>query len=383
MIFTLQALNAEKGDSLILSWGPPDKIRHILIDGGPATVFNNSLEPRLEELRAGHKLSSGQALPFEICMVSHIDDDHINGILDLFDTMEAARPAVPYRIKTLWHNSFDEILGNGPNELKSRLAAFEAELPDLPPELDHSSAIVASVGQGRKLRAAAESLRILINGRFSGLVMAKKGMPPITFPGGLKLHIIGPNEARLKDLLTAWDKDVKKNPSTAAVAAFVDNSVANLSSIVVVAEFEGNTILLTGDARGDDILAGLETAGFLTDKHTGTVHFDVLKMPHHGSDRNMTEDFLRRITADHYIFSANGEHDNPDKPTIEMLGRARPGQSFLLHFTNEDMVNKKNKRDIGAELKAALAAHNMSQKAIFRQPNELGVSIHLIDELPF
>jgi hypothetical protein len=382
MIFTLQALNAEKGDSLILSWGPPNNIRHILIDGGPNTVFNNSLEPRLQELRAGHKLSGGQSLPFEICMVSHIDDDHINGILDLFDAMEKAHPAVPYRIKTLWHNSFDEILGNGSSELKSRLASFESELSNLPPELDHSVAIVASVGQGRKLRAAAEARRILLNGRFRGLVMAKKGMLPVTFPGGLKLHIIGPNEARLNELLTIWDKDVKKNPSTAAVAAFVDKSVANLSSIVVVAEFEGNTMLLTGDARGDDILAGLESAGFLTDQHTGTVHFDVLKMPHHGSDRNITEDFLHRVTADHYIFSANGEHDNPDKPTIDMLGRARPGESFLLHFTNETMFNKK-KRDIGAELKAALADHNLTHNAIFRQPGELGVSVHLIDEMPF
>lgn len=383
MIFTLQALNAEKGDSLILSWGPLDKIRHILIDGGPNTVFNNSLEPRLEQLRSGHKLGSGQALPLEICMVSHIDDDHINGILELFDAMEDAHPAVPYRIKTLWHNSFDEILGNGSSELKSRLASFESELSNLPPELDHSTAIVASVGQGRKLRAAAEARRILINGRFRGLVMAKKGMPPVTFPGGLKLHIIGPNEARLNQLLNIWDKDVKKNPSTAAVAAFVDSSVANLSSIVVVAEFEGNTILLTGDARGDDILAGLENAGFLPNKDTGTVHFDVLKMPHHGSDRNMTEDFLHRITADHYIFSANGEHDNPDKPTIEMLGRARAGQSFLLHFTNEKMVNPKGGHDVGADLKAALNAHNMSQKAIFRQPGELGVTVDLFDPMPF
>ena len=36
------------------------------------------------------------------------------------------------------------------------------------------------------------------------------------------------------------------------------------------------------------------------------MHVDVLKMPHHGSDRNMDRAFLERITADHYVFSGNG-----------------------------------------------------------------------------
>lgn len=381
MIFSLEALNAAKGDSLIVTWGPPDKVRHIVIDGGPEGVWKNALQPRLLQLREGHKLDNSTPLPLEICMVSHIDDDHINGVLDLLDTIDRSLPSPLFKVKTLWHNSFDEIVGNGPAELKSRLASFANEVASLPPELEHSGAIVASVGQGRKLRAAAESLGILINGGFAGLVMSKKERVTVTFPGNLSLHIVSPSEARLKDLLVAWDRDVKKNPSTANVAAFVDASVANLSSIVVVAEFEGRSMLLTGDARGDDILAGLESAGFIDDKHKGTCHFDVLKMPHHGSDRNMTEDFLHRITANHYIFSANGEHDNPDKPTVEMLVRARSGNSFFLHFTNEEMVNPKNQRNVGVELREALKHHNLMQKTIFRQPDQLGVRVDLLDRL--
>ena len=63
-----------------------------------------------------------------------------------------------------------------------------------------------------------------------------------------------------------------------------------------IAEAGGKRILLTGDARGDKIIQGLELVGAL--EPNGTMHVDVLKMPHHGSDRNMETSFLRRITAE-------------------------------------------------------------------------------------
>ena len=80
-------------------------------------------------------------------------------------------------------------------------------------------------------------------------------------------------------------------------------------------------MLLTGDARGDKILEGLELVGLL--KQGGTLHVDVLKVPHHGSANNLEPDFFERITADHYVFSGDGEHGNPERESLEMLLRAR------------------------------------------------------------
>jgi hypothetical protein len=383
MIFSLDALNAQKGDSLVLSWGAPDKLRHIVIDGGPNGVWKSSLEPRLMQLRDGHKLESDEPLPLDMVMISHIDDDHINGVLDFFQSIRKSLPSPLYKIKTLWHNSFDDILGNGSQEMKSRLASFAAQAPKMPAHMEHSVAVVASVGQGRLLRTAANELKILLNGGFVGLVMAKKGRVTVNQLGGLKFHIIGPAQARLEALAVEWEKDVKKNPSPANVAAFVDNSVANLSSIVVVAECGGKTMLLTGDARGDDILEGLTNAGFTDNAKTGQCHFNLLKMPHHGSDRNMTDDFLRRITADHYVFSANGEHNNPDKATIDMLGAARKSGAFKIHFTNDDMIEPKSGANVGQQVKAALKQHKLARKAVFRKKDKLGVRIDLLDALPY
>jgi hypothetical protein len=60
---------------------------------------------------------------------------------------------------------------------------------------------------------------------------------------------------------------------------------------------------------------------------------DILKAPHHGSDRNIDADFLRRITADHYVFSGNGEHGNPERETLRMLLDTAGSRKFTLHLT--------------------------------------------------
>jgi hypothetical protein len=391
MTFSLEALQAQKGDSLVLSWGKSaTEIRHLVIDGGPNGVWESSLAKRLAQLRKSHAVPTGESLPLEMVMVSHIDDDHINGVLGLFTALEDAQPEAPYRVGTLWHNSFDDIIGNGPMELKSRLASLTSNMAagrvasssfGQGEQARHSAAILASVGQGRQLRAKALGLRIIMNAGFKGLVMTQDKRVTFSLVDDLKFHIISPSLKRLAALSAEWEKDVAKHPSEAQVAAFVDASIANLSSIVVVAEFGGKTMLLTGDARGDDILAGLTIAGFIDNAKKGKAHFDVLKMPHHGSNRNMTLDFLNRITADHYVISANGENSNPDAETVEWIAQARQGESYRLHLTNEKMIDPVTKLDVGKAVKKVLATHGIESQADFRADTALGVRVDLFDIL--
>jgi hypothetical protein len=51
MPFALEALEAKKGDSLLLHYGKDANPKLIDIDGGPAGVFNGSLKPRLEAIK--------------------------------------------------------------------------------------------------------------------------------------------------------------------------------------------------------------------------------------------------------------------------------------------------------------------------------------------
>jgi beta-lactamase superfamily II metal-dependent hydrolase len=102
--------------------------------------------------------------------------------------------------------------------------------------------------------------------------------------------------------------------------ANADLSVPNLSSIMFLAKADGRTMLMTGDGRSDQILEGLARAGLLDG--AGRLNLDVLKLPHHGSDRNITKTFFSKVTADTYIASANGKHGNPDLATLIWLVEA-------------------------------------------------------------
>ncbi|MEO8661456.1 MAG: hypothetical protein ABI693_23505 [Bryobacteraceae bacterium] len=385
MIFSLEALQAGTGDCLILHYGDPDTPRFIVIDGGPTGIYNRSLKSRLQQLHDKFTTAETDQLKLEMVMVSHIDDDHIHGILDWMEEVGAGE-AVPCNIATLWYNSFDDMLGDTSSALTTRVAS-------LPDDVGISSAtthvLAASVGQGRELRAQAAARGILLNGGFKGdsggpgLVMVPASGPPfVTRPGGLKLRVIGPNRKHLDDLLKSWKKDVAAHPDPVVVASFVDKGVPNLSSIVAIAEFQGKRILLTGDARGDFIRDGLNAAGLLD--ADDRAHFDIIKMPHHGSNRNMELGWLQKITADHYVISANGQFGNPDEETIAWICQARGDDPYTIHLTNEDMVDTKAGVDVGARVKAALAAHPGANRVVnFRKPDEGSVKANVLDEVAY
>jgi hypothetical protein len=347
MLFTLEALEAKEGDSLLLHWGDPDAPRLILIDGGPRGVYNKTLKPRLLELREAQD-DPDEQLRIEILMVSHIDADHIAGILDLTNAMirDLERNRTPLcRILTLWHNSFDDLVAGEGADLLSAVGASVAaasaggaSLPGI--HLSHQSELVlAGVGQGRSLRQNAERLALNLNSPFAELVQAPaQGRSEVELSDGLKLTVLGPDKPQIDELREKWKKDLPeilaKEKKEAEAAAYLDSSAANLSSISVLAEAADKKMLLTGDARGDCLLEWLEAAGFLTDDPDSQFEVDLLKMPHHGSIHNVDEDFFRRLPTQNYVFSANGRHDNPDLATLEMLSKVRQDDDFTIWLTN-------------------------------------------------
>jgi hypothetical protein len=340
MIFSLDVRRARKGDCLILHYGTKSKPGLVLIDGGPAQVFGPQLKPRLQEIRKARRLAEGEPLTVDLLMVSHIDDDHINGILEMTHELVDAKGAkrrMPLKVLNFWHNTFDDIIASDPDELVASVKASfgPASLagePDTEGLDPHTARVLASVGQGLRLRDDARALGLRINSEFGGKLIKAPGRQPKDLPGGLKLTVAGPMEDELLALQKAHAEFLKKaEKNKEAVAAFTDSSVANLSSIVVLAEASGKKMLLTGDARGDKILLGLEKIGLL--RPNGKMKVDVLKMPHHGSDRNMEKIFLERVVADHYVFSGDGEHGNPERKTFQMLRDARKDENFLIHLT--------------------------------------------------
>jgi hypothetical protein len=385
-LFTLEALQAENGDCLLLHYGPVEAPRFILIDGGPKGVFKNVLRPRLEALRA--LWSSSGPLPLELLLVSHIDDDHIQGIIELCQSLLPAAlqgAAPPYLVKTLWHNSFSDLVGQGAERVLTRWARmrdqFEAGVgtPLAAALREAAGPLTRSVQQGRSLRQLATQLGIDFNRGFRGLVSAPAArIRPRDWGEGLQLAVLGPGRGRLEDLFRDWKKFLERKAAPLvrgadALRDLSDTTVSNLSSIIVLAEMEGRRMLLPGDARADDITAGLKAAGRMPG---GRAHVDLIKLPHHGSSRNVTQDFFARVTADHYVISGNGEDGNPDKETLEMIAAARRPGICSFHFTNRE-----GRQELGAKLKTFLdeeQARGFVHRACFRTPDALSLKIDLL-----
>src|ERR1700747_827299 len=97
-IFRLEVLRARHGDCLLLHYGTDEQPKLALIDGGPKTVYKPFLRPRLKQLRDERGLAQDNPLKVDLMMLSHIDEDHVFGLLELTGELLEAKESNEPRI---------------------------------------------------------------------------------------------------------------------------------------------------------------------------------------------------------------------------------------------------------------------------------------------
>src|SRR6267378_495413 len=90
-------LPAREGDCLWIRYGEADKPRQILIDGGRAAT-GKELKARIANLPANQ-------VTFELLIVTHVDRDHIEGVLGLLED-----PKLSLRFRDIWFNGYDHLM---------------------------------------------------------------------------------------------------------------------------------------------------------------------------------------------------------------------------------------------------------------------------------
>lgn len=362
----LHVVESAEGDCLILDADIAGASGTVLIDGGPAGIYRRRLAPVLDDLHA-----RGRHL--DRVMLSHVDADHVSGLIDLFaafrDGDDASRP-VAIRTAGLWHNQFSRTV-DADGELQPRLAAVLQSLQVAGLASPESEFTLDGVAQGDKLLRLATQIGCPVNADYAGAPIVV-GAGDVTV-GPMRFRLVGPTRANLDALRAEWASWLERQEEAIGrgepqLAAFSDKSIPNLSSLQYLVEVAGKTVLLTGDGRGDHLLSGLAEVGLLDG--AGRLHVDVFKLPHHGSDRNTTRQLFEQITADTYVVSANGKHGNPDLPTLLWLVDAAGGRRFALVATN--------RTETLDELVAVRPPGTFSYTLTIRDPSNDSVAVDLL-----
>lgn len=373
----LYVFDATDGDCLLIE---STDGHLVLIDGGRSESFTNNTAEFLHAL-------ANQGRELDAVCVSHIDADHITGVITLLDLVLENRihdfqhaqgnnshPKPKFKtpeIRQIWHNGFETMLGIGRSEQVNSTLAITSKIlgagKDRSMQLGVQEWALSERQSAVLSLRALDVLRIPINGASGdppALVVG--GAEPARDIGSLEVTLLAPLQVDLDKLRDQFDKWMRANQAvldemTRQAARDADNltneierlvtpveqlatalnnrgevTPANLASVMLHVRDGIHTMLLTGDGHATDIARGLEQQGLVADSQS--LHVNVLKIPHHGSEFNIeyeTEgsfiraEFLRRVTADHYVFCGNGSHKNPDQDIVKAVIDARVGPTSI------------------------------------------------------
>ncbi len=318
-------LPAKEGDCIHIAWGKAPDQKHMLIDAGRQWTWKHALKPYLQE---------EGITELELLVVTHVDRDHIDGMLAL-----VSDPDLELEVKDIWFNTWDHLLGEA-------VPSVEAE-----DDIEHFGAKM-----GEELGPQILRNHWPWNSRFSGkaVELAVNSSDNLVHLGDLTLTLLSPDRDKLEALKPVWEKECKKAGLTpgARVKDYVpeeeddleafgainidalarepfqeDGSEANGTSIAFLLEYGNIRALLSGDAHAELLVNGLKSMGATPEK---PLTLDAFKVPHHGSKYNLSRELLELMDCRHYLISTNGNYfKHPDEVAMARLVKYGTSDSVL------------------------------------------------------
>ena len=320
----IKFLPAFNGDCILISFDHKGEKKNILIDGGIPRTYQYHLKPELEKL-----VNENEKI--DLLIITHIDDDHIGGIKELYQDVDFCRDF----IKEIWFNSGD-LLSDYYNAEREALRAVE---------IIKNDQTNMSVGQGITLENALKEEK----GNWVQELTCVSGNI-INFLG-LSITVLAPNEAKLKRLHKHWetemDKKVKMSEehddfeipiSELIKRKFMeDKAIPNGSSIALLIKENNKSVLLLGDAYPSIVSDSIEKIGLASKENK--LKLDLVKVSHHASKGNTSPRLLTLIESNKFVISTDGsKHGLPDKEAIARIIASQPNSTI---FFNYDEISKK------------------------------------------
>ncbi len=259
----IKFLKAFNGDCIHISYIYEEENRNILIDTGMPNTYCSIKGKKGKsedgELKVLIELLRQKNEKIDLLILTHVDDDHIGGILRWF---EKDRDALSL-VNQVWFNS-------------GRLIKESFGLEN---EKDYDNSIVFVPEPGTETGIAKGV-------KFEDFIESKSELwkreliksPDILSFEGVEFTILSPNDSKLKLLLKKWEKEKPESIVTSAketdyditITEYLQNdilfeedkAVHNGSSISFILSLDGKKMIFLGDAHPSVIVSSLSNLGF-------------------------------------------------------------------------------------------------------------------------
>lgn len=331
----VEVLPARLGDCLLVECpraaGPTWRM---LVDGGPPDTWP-LLEARLRRLEPADR-------HIDVAVITHVDNDHIGGMLPLLESDLAVG------VGDFWFNGRTHLpAARGTSRSIDQGEDVVAQLLGLTPAAPDRPA------EGGAARQPHDGVRPW-NEAFGGGPVdagATGGHVVVAVPDGPTITVLSPTTERLARLADSWSAAVREALHGAEREVEVDTlsplddlrhladqrtvrdaSVPNGSSIALLVEHRGASVLLGADAYGTVLAPALQQLA--RSRGTQALAVDALKLPHHGSQANVIASLLAAAPASHYLVSTNGDvfHHPDDAAIARVVLEAPPGPTLWFNY---------------------------------------------------
>lgn len=348
-------LKAGNGDSLLLSFHDGLQNRNILIDGGTSDTYYAQSSNTFGELKIELDSIRKKGECIDLVILTHIDNDHICGILKWFELDSYAYEL----IKNIWFNS-GKLIAKYFNEPENQ-------------DLKIGLKIFSNPQTG--VNEALEFEDYLIDKAIWNQKIIMQGQKIVEY--GVEIQILSPNEKQLKKLLMEYAETTDDSAYTAAkvndwdknISEFIeeeegqsdfkfkqDYAPKNGSSVSFILKVNNKKYLFLADSPPDDIVKYIKTLGYSDEK---PLEVELMKVSHHGSKSNTSKALLQIVKTDNYLISTDSlVHNHPNKRTLARILNIHPNATFYFNyehvrnsiFTDKDRIDYPFKAKIKKEL---------------------------------
>ena len=295
----IEVLPAGTGDSIWISHSK----KNVVIDGGKSA---DAIKARYEKMPADENI--------DLLIVTHIDSDHIAGVITLVEKMREQREL--NRLKQVWFNfpkkeESDEYSVPEGNTLSTNLCRIEGLCWN-----NNTSKLIGSIVNIGEIRLHVLAPDHDVAEEYKPKAPDELGVENVDW------------EVELKTLIENVDDDD------------LDEGGPNSQSIVILAECEDRKVLLPGDCTPVELYKAIQSYNSIN----GTpLKLDLMKLPHHGSHRNITKNILSEVKCSNFVVSTNvnKRYFFPNKETVaKLIGyRSNAEDTINVYFNYQESLD--------------------------------------------